>query len=93
MKENNSIESFGQCFNETLKSSNCSTPSSFQWRKTIPEQAGAIRYALISQPGAVTSKQVAKNFSRAELELRTEAWKGGRMSTTPRCEITTRCCV
>lgn len=38
------------------------------WPKTIPEQARAIRQALTSQSGAVTSKQLAKNFSRANVD-------------------------
>jgi hypothetical protein len=38
------------------------------WPKTIPEQARAIRQALTSQIGAVTSKQLAKNFSRANVD-------------------------
>ena len=38
------------------------------WPKTIPEQARAIRQALASQIGAVTSKQLAKNFSRANVD-------------------------
>ena len=38
------------------------------WPKTIPEQARAIRQALTSQVGAVTPKQLAKNFSRAKVE-------------------------
>ena len=38
------------------------------WPKTIPEQARAIRQALTSQITAVTSKQLAKNFSRANVD-------------------------
>ncbi|MGH9871551.1 MAG: class I SAM-dependent DNA methyltransferase [Pyrinomonadaceae bacterium] len=38
------------------------------WPKTIPEQARAVRQALTSQVGAVTPKQLAKNFSRAKVE-------------------------
>jgi hypothetical protein len=38
------------------------------WPKTIPEQARAIRQTLTSQIGAVTSKQSAKNFSRANVD-------------------------
>lgn len=38
------------------------------WPKTIPEQARAIRQALTSQIGAVTSKQLAKSFSRANVD-------------------------
>lgn len=35
------------------------------WPKTIPETARAVRQALTSQVGAVTSKNLAKKFSRA----------------------------
>jgi hypothetical protein len=38
------------------------------WPKTIPEQARAIRQALTSQMGGVTSKQLAKSFSRANVD-------------------------
>jgi hypothetical protein len=38
------------------------------WPKTIPEQARAVRQALTSQVGSVTSKQLAKNFSRANVD-------------------------
>lgn len=38
------------------------------WPKTIPEQARAIRQALASQLGAVTPKQLARNFARPNLE-------------------------
>ena len=38
------------------------------WPKTIPEQARAIRQALTSQVGAVTSKSLAKRFSRADVD-------------------------
>jgi hypothetical protein len=38
------------------------------WPKTIPEQARAIRQTLSSQNGAVTSKQLARNFSRANVD-------------------------
>jgi hypothetical protein len=38
------------------------------WPKTIPEQARAIRQALTSQIGAVTPKQLAKKFSRANVD-------------------------
>lgn len=38
------------------------------WPKTIPEQARAIRQALASQIGAVTSKQLAKTFARPNLD-------------------------
>jgi hypothetical protein len=42
--------------------------SKLTWPKTIPEQARAIRQALTSQIGAVTSKQLAKSFSRANVD-------------------------
>jgi hypothetical protein len=38
------------------------------WPKTIPEQARAIRQALTSQIGAVTPRQLAKSFSRANVD-------------------------
>ncbi|MGH9966356.1 MAG: class I SAM-dependent DNA methyltransferase, partial [Pyrinomonadaceae bacterium] len=38
------------------------------WPKTIPEQARAVRHALTSQVGAVTPRQVAKLFSRANVD-------------------------
>jgi len=38
------------------------------WPKTIPEQARAVRQALASQIGAVTSKQLAKTFARPNLD-------------------------
>jgi hypothetical protein len=38
------------------------------WPKTIPEQARAVRQALTSQGGAVTSQQLAKSFSRASVD-------------------------
>ena len=38
------------------------------WPKTIPEQARSIRQALTSQIGGVTSKQLAKTFSRANVD-------------------------
>ena len=38
------------------------------WPKTIPEQARALRQALASQIGAVTSKQLAKTFARPNVD-------------------------
>jgi hypothetical protein len=38
------------------------------WPKTIPEQARAVRQALTSQNGAVSAKQLAKRFSRANVD-------------------------
>ena len=38
------------------------------WPKTIPEQARAVRQALTLQVGAVTSKSLAKKFSRANVD-------------------------
>lgn len=38
------------------------------WPKTIPEQARAVRQALASHVGAVTSKQLAKTFARPNLD-------------------------
>jgi hypothetical protein len=38
------------------------------WPNTIPEQARAIRQALTSQIGAITSKNLAKKFSRANVD-------------------------
>lgn len=38
------------------------------WPKTIPEQARAVRQALVSHIGAVTSKQLAKTFARPNLD-------------------------
>lgn len=38
------------------------------WPKTIPEQASAIRHALAAQAGKVTPKELAKRFSRANVD-------------------------
>ena len=38
------------------------------WPKTIPEQARAVRQALTSHLGAISSKQLAKSFSRANVD-------------------------
>jgi hypothetical protein len=42
-------------------------PVKLAWPKTIPEQASAVRQVLI-QSGAVTPRQLAKNFSRANVD-------------------------
>jgi hypothetical protein len=38
------------------------------WPKTIAEQARVVRQALTSQVGSVTSKELARNFSRANVD-------------------------
>jgi hypothetical protein len=38
------------------------------WPKTIPDQVRAVRQALTLQVGAVTSKNLAKKFSRANVD-------------------------
>jgi len=43
-------------------------PAKQPWPKSIPEQARAVRQALASQRGVVTSRQLAAVFTRARVE-------------------------
>jgi hypothetical protein len=59
---------FGEEFTATAATTPAAKQQKQAWPKSIPEQARAVRLALNTERGVITSQQLARNFTRARVE-------------------------